>query len=146
MKVIYKLQTSKENLPLEKNVAYLVVGLRIFQAGETLKKEVSVILPCSQAFFVFDLDKGHITDSKIPPDWIFWEDMGEMYLSPAELKGENWWKFHDEDWCDDLNEPQIVLRTCAINKIYTFHGLDPLYEPEPTKPEPLKENDWWKEY
>ena len=33
-----------------------------------------------------------------------------------------------------------------VNKIYAFHGIEPFYKPEPTKPEPLKDHEWWKEY
>lgn len=33
-----------------------------------------------------------------------------------------------------------------VNKIYAFHGIEPFYKPEPPKPEPLKDHEWWKEY
>lgn len=80
-------------------------------------------------------------DERVPDGWVFRKlNNGYFDLQPQEFGGDFWDDFHD-----GKEEAEKVYRD-VVNKIYAFHGMEPFYKPDPPKLEPLKENEWWKEY
>lgn len=102
---------------------YPVIGMRVSNFNQNYQEEASIIPDNCFNPTPFDLNLFDIVDDKVPNNWVLSKYMDELYLSPKEFKGAIWWKLHEED----LNEAEILARNIIINKIYTFHSLEPFY-------------------
>ena len=90
---------------------------------------------------VLDANLLIFVDEKVPTGWVFRKlENGYFDLQPQEFCGNFWDNFHDGD------EKAEKIYQEVVNNIYTFHGMDPFYKEAPTKREPLKDHEWWKEY
>lgn len=72
---------------------------------------------------LFDLQYFDVLDSRIPDGWILNYPSEEfIFFSPKEFVGNFWENFHDSD-----EESENTFKN-VVNKIYSFHGLEPFYK------------------